>query len=56
MDEWQAFVDSKREFVALAQGFKKQMFGPRAEQKESHMAKQVVEQIVESKDEPYVAK
>jgi translation initiation factor 3 subunit B len=56
MDEWRAFVDSKREFVALALGFKKQMFGARAEAKESHMVKQQVEQIVESKEEPYVAK
>ena len=56
MDEWQAFVDSKKEFVALAIGFKKQMFGARWEEKESKMAKQVVEQIIESKEEPYVAK
>ena len=40
----------------LSQGFKKQMFGARWEEKESRMVKQVVEQVIENKEEPYIAK
>ena len=56
MDEWASFRASKQEFVALSQGFKAQMFGPRWAEKESLMVKQVVEQVVESKEELYLAK
>ena len=56
MDEWASFRASKQEFVALSQGFKAQMFGPRWTEKESLMVKQVVEQVVESKEELYLAK
>ncbi len=53
MDEWQAFRESKREFVALSQGFKKKMFGARWEPKESRMEHVTMEQVQEAKEEPY---
>ncbi len=56
MDEWKAFVESKREFVALSESFKRQMFGARWEPKESRMVKATVEQVLETKEEVYTGK
>lgn len=56
LDEFQRFRESKREFVAMLEGFKKQMFGAKWDEKASKMEKVVVEQVVESKEEPYTTK
>mmetsp|Transcript_40368 Transcript_40368/g.89637 ORF Transcript_40368/g.89637 Transcript_40368/m.89637 type:complete len:721 (+) Transcript_40368:71-2233(+) len=55
-DEWSRWVESKREFVALADGFRKKMYGDRWEEKEFTMQRATVEQVLESKEEPYIAK
>eukprot|EP00798_Chlamydomonas_sp_ICE-L_P008193 gene8193-1455_t len=53
MQEWEAWKLSKQEAVAIIQGFRKQMFGAKAAEKDFKMECVVVEQVVEVKEEPY---
>lgn len=55
MDEWQRFLEKKREAVAMQEGFRKQMFGARWVEQESRMEKRLVEQTLEVKEEPMQA-
>ncbi|KAF5831983.1 eukaryotic initiation factor [Dunaliella salina] len=51
-DEWKAFCDKRAEYVALLDGFKRSMYGPRYEEKPFSIETVTVEQIIDQKEEP----
>ena len=53
LQEWQAWQASKRETMALVEGFRKQMFGAKWAEKEFTMERVTVEQTAEVKEEPF---
>ncbi len=56
MEEWVQFKESKRDFIAMLEGFRKQMFGAKWDEKPSRLELTKVEQVLEVKEEPYVSK
>uniref|UniRef100_A0A7R9YYS4 Eukaryotic translation initiation factor 3 subunit B n=1 Tax=Chlamydomonas euryale TaxID=1486919 RepID=A0A7R9YYS4_9CHLO len=53
LDEWQQFKAKKKDYVAMLEDFRKQMYGSKWDEKESRLEKVSVEQVIESKEEPY---
>jgi translation initiation factor 3 subunit B len=52
-EEWDAYTSRRAEYVALLDGFKAQMLGPKYAEKEFTLEQVTVEQLVESREEPY---
>lgn len=53
LDDWQRFVATKKDSVAMIDAFKKQMLGSKWDEQPSRVEKVSVEQVIESKEEPY---
>ncbi len=52
LDEWKAYLESRRNYAALQLDFKRELNGPRFAEKEYVIQKVMVEQVVEVKEEP----
>jgi len=54
-DEWEASVREREAYVEQARAFYRETYGPRGEEKEFSMESVKVEQLLETREEPYNA-
>jgi hypothetical protein len=52
-DGWAAFVSGASEYTALLDGFRRRLLGTRYDEKPFKLQNVTVEQVIESKEEPY---
>ncbi len=55
LDDWNEYCARRAEYVALVDGFKRQMYGERFAERDFTIENVTVEQVIESKEEPYKA-
>ncbi|KAJ9529622.1 hypothetical protein QJQ45_014394 [Haematococcus lacustris] len=52
MDEWKAYMARRSEHIKLLDGFKREMYGPRYDEKPYTLETVTMEQVIETKEEP----